>query len=146
MRMRSSCIRCSWSWRAVEKQIQDLVEKQAQLRERRAALETSRADTHKPRVSTVYSALLHSHHLYSMCFSAQAPCTQDAIFPDVLHSGTRTPWTLGAAAAEDASQAPGNNLSPLRRLWSSRSPLETDGTRRCDCRRLHRPAHPCYVS
>ncbi len=64
-----------------------------------------------------------------MCFSAQAPCTQDAIFPDVLHSGTRTPWTLGAAAAEDASQAPGNNLSPsaasgLRDLHSK--PTERD--------------------
>uniref|UniRef100_A0A673N2B9 SGNH hydrolase-type esterase domain-containing protein n=1 Tax=Sinocyclocheilus rhinocerous TaxID=307959 RepID=A0A673N2B9_9TELE len=36
---------------AVEKKIRDLVERQAQLRERRAALETSRADAHKPGVS-----------------------------------------------------------------------------------------------
>ncbi len=35
----------------MEKQIRDLVERQAQLREQRATLETSRADTHKSRVS-----------------------------------------------------------------------------------------------
>ncbi len=27
-----------------------------------------------------------------MCFSAEAPCTRDAIFPDVLHSGNPGPW------------------------------------------------------
>ncbi|KAL0178749.1 hypothetical protein M9458_027643, partial [Cirrhinus mrigala] len=32
------------------------------------------------------------------------PCTVDVIFPGVLHSGAGTPRTLGAAAAEDASQ------------------------------------------
>ncbi len=46
-----------------------------------------------------------------MCFSAQAPCTWYAIFPDVLHSGAGKPRTLGAAA-EDAIQAPGDDLSP----------------------------------
>ncbi len=52
------------------------------------------------------------HILYSVCFSAQAPCTQDAIFSDVLHSGAGTPRTLGAAAAEDASKASGYIISP----------------------------------
>ncbi|KAL1259019.1 hypothetical protein QQF64_009596 [Cirrhinus molitorella] len=60
---------------AVEKQIRQLLERQAELR---AALESSR----------------------------------DALFPDVLHSGARTPRTLGAAAAEDASQATDEDLSP----------------------------------
>ncbi|KAL0186361.1 hypothetical protein M9458_018031, partial [Cirrhinus mrigala] len=72
------------------------------------------------------------------------PCTLDAIFPDVLHSGTGTPRTLGAAA-EDVSQAPAEDLAPsaasgLRDLHPEplRSPPR-DGTRRCDRRRLHCP-------
>ncbi|KAL1279987.1 hypothetical protein QQF64_014587 [Cirrhinus molitorella] len=97
---------------AVEKQIRQLLERQAELR---AALESSRA-----------------------------LCTQDALFPDVLHSGAGTPRTLGAAAAEDASQATDDDLSPsaapgLRDLHPEplRSPPR-DGTRRCDRRRFHR--------
>ncbi len=50
-------------------------------------------------------------HLCSVCFSAQAPCTRDAVFPDVLHPSAGTPRTLNAAA-EDTSQAPGGDLSP----------------------------------
>ncbi len=46
-----------------------------------------------------------------MCFSAQAPCTRDAIVTDGLHSGAGKPRTLGAAA-EDAIQAPGDDFSP----------------------------------
>uniref|UniRef100_A0A9J8BYX3 SGNH hydrolase-type esterase domain-containing protein n=1 Tax=Cyprinus carpio carpio TaxID=630221 RepID=A0A9J8BYX3_CYPCA len=53
-----------------------------------------------------------SHHLHPVCFYAQARCTQDTICPDVLHSGAGTPRTLGASTAEDASQAPGDDLSP----------------------------------
>ncbi|KAL0190074.1 hypothetical protein M9458_017173, partial [Cirrhinus mrigala] len=68
---------------AMEMQIHELLERQAELRERRATLESS-----------------------------WVPCTQDAIFSGVLHSGARTPQTLGAAAAEDASQAPGEDLTP----------------------------------
>ncbi|KAL1250868.1 hypothetical protein QQF64_018664 [Cirrhinus molitorella] len=92
---------------AVEKQIRQLLERQAELR---AALESSR----------------------------------DAHFPDVLHSGAGTPRTLGAAAAEDASQATDDDFSPsaapgLRDLHPEplRSPPR-DGTRRCDRRRFHR--------
>ncbi|KAL0199128.1 hypothetical protein M9458_007668, partial [Cirrhinus mrigala] len=99
---------------AVEKQIQELLGRQTELRERRAALESSRV-----------------------------PCTLDAIFPGVLHSGAGTPRTLGAA--EDASQAPAEDLAPsaasgLRDLHPEplRSPPR-DGTRRCDHRRLHCP-------
>ncbi|KAI2649505.1 Urease accessory protein UreE [Labeo rohita] len=72
---------------AVEKQIHELLEKQAELRERRATLVSSRADAHK----------------------SEAWCTQDTIFPGLLHSRAGTPRTLGAA--EDASQAPGEDLS-----------------------------------
>ncbi len=43
-----------------------------------------------------------------MRFSAQAPCTQEAIFLDVLHSRTRKPCTLGAAV-EEAIQTLGDN-------------------------------------
>ncbi|KAL0173698.1 hypothetical protein M9458_029666 [Cirrhinus mrigala] len=102
------------SLEAVEKQIQELLGRQTELRERRAALESSRV-----------------------------PCTLDAIFPDVLHSSAGTPRTLGAAAAEDTSQAPAEDLAPsaasgLRDLHPEpfRSPPR-DGTRRCDRRRLH---------
>ncbi len=59
-----------------------------------------------------------------MCFSAQAPCTRDTIFPDVLHSIAGKPWTLGAAA-EEAIQAPGRRPPLLHRLWSLRSPPAT---------------------
>ncbi|XP_052475873.1 uncharacterized protein LOC128031587 [Carassius gibelio] len=112
---------------AVEKQIRDLEVRQAQLRERRAVLESSWADAHK----------------------SGAWCTQDATFPDVLHSGTRTPQTLGASTAEDVNQAPGDDFSPScpRDLHPEqlRSPPQ-DGMRCCDHRRLHRPTRPCYVS
>ncbi|XP_052390013.1 uncharacterized protein LOC127935857 isoform X2 [Carassius gibelio] len=107
---------------AVGKQIRDLEQRQAQLRERRAALESSRADAHK----------------------SGARCTQDAIFPDVLHCDAGTPRTLGASTAEDASRVPGDDISPscLRDLHPEplRSPPR-DRTRRCDHRRLHRPTH-----
>ncbi len=56
-----------------------------------------------------------------MCFSVQAPCTRDTIFPDVLHSGAGKPRTLGAAA-EEAIQAGDDDLRHLR---SSRSPPAT---------------------
>ncbi len=45
-----------------------------------------------------------------MCFSAQAPCTRDTIFPDGLHSGTGKPRTL-VAVAEDVIQ-PRSTTSP----------------------------------
>ncbi|KAK2865050.1 hypothetical protein Q8A67_000005 [Cirrhinus molitorella] len=67
-------------------------------------------------------------------------CTQDAFFPGVLHSCAGTPRTLGAAAAEDASQATDEDLSPsgLRDLHPEllRSPPR-DRTWHCD-RRFHR--------
>ncbi|KAK3524885.1 hypothetical protein QTP86_011215 [Hemibagrus guttatus] len=85
---------------AVEKQIKVQV-KQAQLRQRKAALESSRTDAHL----------------------SQAQRTNDVARPGFVHSGTGVPRSLDAAAVEDASQAPGEDLSPsattcLRDLFS----------------------------
>ncbi|KAI2661480.1 Cytoplasmic protein NCK1 [Labeo rohita] len=88
--MANSCLPLSagedtFELEAMENQIHELLEKQAELREWRAVLESSRADAHK----------------------SGAQCTQDVIFPGLLYSGAGTPWTVGAAAVEDVSQALG---------------------------------------
>ncbi|KAK3515632.1 hypothetical protein QTP70_025336, partial [Hemibagrus guttatus] len=75
---------------AMEKQIHDLQVKQAQLRQRKAGLESSRTDAHL----------------------SQAQRTKDAARTGFVHSGTGVPRSLDAAAVEDASQAPGKDLSP----------------------------------
>ncbi|KAK3545752.1 hypothetical protein QTP70_011318 [Hemibagrus guttatus] len=75
---------------AVEKQIHDLQMKQAQLRQRKAVLESSQTDAHL----------------------SQAQRTKNAARPGFVHSGTGVPQSLDATAAEDASQAPGEDLSP----------------------------------
>ncbi len=93
----------------VEKQIGKLLGKQAQLRERRATLETSLAEAHKSGVGMQHST--NTPTTYTPCFSAQVPCTRVAIFSDVLHSGVGKPQTLGASA-EDPIQAPGDDFSP----------------------------------
>ncbi|KAK3530863.1 hypothetical protein QTP70_003631 [Hemibagrus guttatus] len=74
---------------AVEKQIRDLQVKQAQLRQRKAALESSRTDAHLSKAQR-----------------------KDAARPGFVHSGAGVRRSLDAAAAEDASQAPGEDLSP----------------------------------
>uniref|UniRef100_A0A671QL14 SGNH hydrolase-type esterase domain-containing protein n=1 Tax=Sinocyclocheilus anshuiensis TaxID=1608454 RepID=A0A671QL14_9TELE len=56
---------------AVEKQIRDLVKRQAQLRERRAALETSRTDAHKSGVSIQCAA--NSPTTSTPCVSLHRP-------------------------------------------------------------------------
>ncbi|KAK3510854.1 hypothetical protein QTP70_022798, partial [Hemibagrus guttatus] len=99
----------------MEKQICDLQVKQAQLRQQKAVLESSRTDAHL----------------------SQAQRTKDAARPDFVHSGAGVTRSLDAAAAEDASQAPGKDLSP-----STATHLRDLGVRRGDHWRLHRPAHP----
>ncbi len=78
-------------------------------------------------------------HLCSVCFSAQAPCTWDTVFPDVLHPSAGTPRTLNAAAAEDTSQAPGDDLSPP-------PPPVFEITTRNRFAPLREMARLCYVS
>ncbi|KAK3509408.1 hypothetical protein QTP70_033973 [Hemibagrus guttatus] len=113
---------------AMEKQICDLQVKQAQLRQRKAALESSWTDAH--------------------LFQAQR--TKDAARPGFVHSGAGVPRSLDVVAAEDVSQAPGEDLSPsaatrLRDLDPELlRPPSRDGVLRGDHRRLHRPARPCY--
>ncbi|KAK3545267.1 hypothetical protein QTP70_002893 [Hemibagrus guttatus] len=82
---------------AVEKQIRDLQVKQAQLRQRKAALESSRTDAHLSQVNS------------------RRPAQGRGPRPGFVHSGAGVPRSLDAAAAEDASQAPGEDLPPLRR-------------------------------
>ncbi|XP_058637793.1 uncharacterized protein LOC131543962 [Onychostoma macrolepis] len=78
---------------AVEKHIRDLVEKQAQLRERRAALETSRADAHKSGVSIQRAA--NTPTTSTPCVSLHRPCaprtrsSQVSFTPAPGHHG---PW------------------------------------------------------
>jgi hypothetical protein len=77
----------------VEKQIRDLVEKQAQLRERRAALESSRSDAHKSRVSIQHAA--NTPTTSTPCVSLLRPCaprtrsSQMSFTPAPGHHG---PW------------------------------------------------------
>ncbi|KAK3506014.1 hypothetical protein QTP70_018538, partial [Hemibagrus guttatus] len=89
VRILSSCTRWIWSWGPVEKQIRDLQVKQAQLRQRKAALESSQTDAHLSQAQR-----------------------KDAARPGFVHSGAGVPRSLDAAAAEDVSQAPGEDLSP----------------------------------
>ncbi|KAF5891392.1 Uncharacterized protein DAT39_018916 [Clarias magur] len=53
-----------------------------------------------------------SDNLYSACFSGQVQHTTDAARPDFLHPGAGIPRSLDTAAAEDARQAPDEDLSP----------------------------------
>ncbi|KAK3532275.1 hypothetical protein QTP86_015315, partial [Hemibagrus guttatus] len=77
---------------AVEKQIRNL---QVQLQQWKAVLESSRTDAHL----------------------SQAQRTKDVACPGFVHSGAGVLRSLDAAAAEDASQAPGEDLfTPLREM------------------------------
>ncbi len=96
---------------AVEKQINELLERQAQLRERQTALETSRADAHRSGVSIQCAA--NTPTTSTPCVSLhrpRAPRTRSSQMS--FTSGAGTPRTLGAAAAEDASEASGYIISP----------------------------------
>ncbi len=57
---------------AMEKQICDLVEKQSQLRERRAVLETSRADAYKSGIRIQCTA--NTPTISTPCISLHRPC------------------------------------------------------------------------
>ncbi len=77
----------------MEKQIRDLVEKQAQLRERRAALETSRADAHKSGVSIQHAANIPTTS--TLCVSLhrpRAPRTRSSQMSFTPAPGHHGPW------------------------------------------------------
>ncbi len=78
---------------AVEKQIRDLVEKQAQLRERRAVLEISRADAHKSGVSIQRAA--NTPTTSTPCVSLhrpRAPRTRSSQMSFTPAPGHHGPW------------------------------------------------------
>ncbi|XP_057192026.1 uncharacterized protein LOC130555649 isoform X2 [Triplophysa rosa] len=104
---------------AVEKQIQHLLEKQSRLRERKTALETSRADARK----------------------SASPGFENTVSPNELHSCTGTTTAKGASQdwSDDPTAATGlrdADQEPLCR------PLR-DGMQRCGHRRLNRPERTC---
>ncbi|XP_047663537.1 uncharacterized protein LOC113641995 [Tachysurus fulvidraco] len=75
-----------------------------------------------------------------MCFSVQAQRTQEAACPGVVYSGAREPWTLCAAAAEDASWARLTSPPPAPPDFkiSTRNHTPPPFVRR------NRPPRPCY--
>uniref|UniRef100_A0A673JT96 SGNH hydrolase-type esterase domain-containing protein n=1 Tax=Sinocyclocheilus rhinocerous TaxID=307959 RepID=A0A673JT96_9TELE len=78
---------------AVEKQICDLVERQTQLRERRAALESSQADAHKSEVSIQRAA--NSPTTSTPCVSLHrpgSPRTRSSQMSFTLAPGHHGPW------------------------------------------------------
>ncbi len=108
---------------AVEKQINELLERQAQLRERQTALETSRADAHRSGVSIQHAA--NTPTTSTPCgFSAQAraPRTRSSQMSFTPAPGHHDP---GCSSSGRREPDLGLHHLPLRRFRSSRSPPET---------------------
>ncbi len=100
---------------AVERKIHELLEKQAQLRKRKATLETSRADAHKSGVSMQHAA--NTPTTSTPCVSLHRPCTpgtRSSQMSFTLAPGNPGPWVQ--------HPGPGRRLLPLR---SSISPPVT---------------------
>ncbi len=106
---------------AVERQIDELLGKQAQLRKWKAMLETSWADTHKSGVSMHHAA--NTPTTSTPCVSLHRPRV-----PGTRSSQMSFTPAPGHPAEEDAIQAPVNNFSPSSPPFSSpsRSPPVTD--------------------
>ncbi len=124
---------------AVEWQIHKLLGKQAQLRERRATLETSRADAHKSGVS------MHSSTPCVSLHRPRAPGTRSSQMSFTQASGNHGPWVQ-----QRKKQSRPRTMTPpppppfaTSCLWDLLpQPLRSsprDRMRRCDRRRLHRP-------
>ncbi len=95
---------------AAERPIHELLENQAQLRKRKATLETSQADAHKSGVSM--QCVANTPTTSTPCVSLhrpRAPGTRSSQMPFTPVLGN--PRTLDAEA-EDAIQAPGDDFSP----------------------------------
>ncbi|KAK3519644.1 hypothetical protein QTP86_017598 [Hemibagrus guttatus] len=95
---------------AVEKQIRDLQVKQAQLRQRKAALESSRTDAHLSQVNSRRETITPTTS--TPCASLPRPSARTRPAQVSFTPAPGGPRSLDAAAAEDASQAPGEDLSP----------------------------------
>ncbi|XP_053476703.1 uncharacterized protein LOC128605365 isoform X2 [Ictalurus furcatus] len=100
----------------VEKQIRSLLDKQAQLLERRTG--------------NILCLYLHIQGTVHPRFSSRG----------LRHAGTNSPRTLGAPAAKGESHTPGEDLSTSVIRGPNQEPLRpspSDQTKRCDCRGLH---------
>ncbi len=130
---------------AVERQIHELLGKQAQLSERRAMLETSRADAHKSGVSMQSAA--NTPTTSTPCVSLirpRAPGTQSSQMSFTPALENHGPWVQQRRSDPGSDDLTASGLRDLH-PQPLRSSLQ-DGTWRCDHRSLHRPARPCYVS
>ncbi len=108
---------------AVEKQINELLERQAQLRERQTALETSRADAHRSGVSIQCAA--NTPTTSTPCVSLHRPVHpgRDLLrCPSLRRRDTTDP---GCGSSGRRERGLGLHHLPLRRFRSSRSPPET---------------------
>ncbi len=108
---------------AVEKQINELLERQAQLRERQTALETSRADAHRSGVSIQCAA--NTPTTSTPCFLCTGPVHpgRDLLrCPSLRRRDTTDP---GCGSSGRRERGLGLHHLPLRRFRSSRSPPET---------------------
>ncbi|KAG1930210.1 hypothetical protein F2P79_022538 [Pimephales promelas] len=118
----------------------DLMPGCCELLDRRSALETLRADAHKPVVG--YSL---TDFVYSMRFYAQ----EDSIISGFIHSGTdTTPWTIITQRKTRARTRARTSPPPLPvfeiSTWNL-LPSSRVGTRRHrDHRHVHGPSCPCY--
>ncbi len=77
---------------AVKRQIHELLGKQAQLRERRATLETSRADAHKSGVSKQPAANTPTTTLSASLHRPHAPGTRSSQMSFKPAPGNHRPW------------------------------------------------------
>ncbi|KAF4072113.1 hypothetical protein AMELA_G00270590 [Ameiurus melas] len=126
----------------VERRIRGLLDQQAQLQERRTALESSCASVHTPKVN------------HSVVFPLPAPLRRVFLCAGIVQPGLSQPqspshrrqhtWALGEPAAEGCTPGeglattgvPDSNPEPLR-------PSPPDQTQRRDRRRLYHAERPC---
>ncbi len=101
---------------AVERRIHELLRKQAQLRKRKATLETSRADAHKSGVSMQCTANTPTTSTpYVSLHRPRAPWTQSSQMSFTPAPGNSGPW----AQQRKTRSRTGRRILPLR---STRSP------------------------
>ncbi|GAA6073253.1 uncharacterized protein LOC113107594, partial [Tachysurus ichikawai] len=131
---------------AVGKHIRDLQVKQAELRERKAVLESSRSVAHLSQVNSRREITTPSTS--TPCASLSRPSAPrkqpvQALFTPA--PGYRGPWVQQwkTRAAPQTRTSPPPTVFEIPNPEPLRSPSR-DGPRRCDHRRLHRPPRSCY--